>query len=311
MAIETIHSLKNKKFTWVNIAGNGPSELGYLRRTYNFELNDLHDCQPELQRPKVISRPEYLFSIFVFPFLNQEKGTIEQKEVDFFITKKELITVHDNSIPELDQLFKNLESNKLYAEQLFDDPALLLSQIIDDLMDISFPILQYVSTNIDRLRQEVLHNNFKKEWVYEIMHVKNDIITFLKAAQPTKNLLQRLLTILPEHLSVTQDAKNSFDRLIDHTKEIWDHLEIYQDAVESVEDTHSTFISFRLNDILRTLTIFSVVLLSLSFIANLFILEGNSRPIIYNMVYDWWFILGGMGIITLIALFIFKKKKWL
>jgi magnesium transporter len=311
MLHDTIHTLKGKKFTWVNVTSNSKKELGYLRKTYNFELDDLRDCRPELQRPKVVSRPGYLFAIFIFPALNKKTGDIEQKEVDFFITKREVITVHNNGLPEMEMLFNAMSEDPGYANSLMKNPALFISQILDELIDTCFPILQMVSTNIDRLRRSVLHNTYQRKFVYDIMHVKNNIVTLLKAAQPTFGLLKRLINMLPKKLPVSQDAEHSYDRLIDHTEEIWSHLEIYKDAIESVEDTHSTLISFRLNDILKTLTIFSVILLTLTFIANLFIMEGNFRPVIHRVFFDWWIVIGGMIFVTAFSLFIFKKKKWL
>ena len=60
-----------------------------------------------------------------------------------------------------------------------------------------------------------------------------------------------------------------FDDIVDASERIWDMLENYKEVVEALEDTNESVISHRVNDILRVLTAFSVVVLPLTFIASL------------------------------------------
>ncbi|MDO8505722.1 MAG: magnesium transporter CorA family protein [bacterium] len=311
MIPSTIHSLKDKHYEWINVVRAGEEELQYLEKLYNLHPLDLKDCLPPIQRPKVVPRPEYgyVFALFVFPLFNPKTCEIEQQEVDFFIMKDKVITIHDNSFIELRNFFQLLELKPEHRKELMSQPAKFVSQILDELFDSCFPMLFHISNDIDALRAEVLHG-CSRETVHEILRLKNNVVTFRKAMQPHRDLLRRLISRLPRYMKLPDEMLYYYDRLTDHTKEIWDHLETYLNAIDAVQDTHTTQLSFRLNEIMQTLTVFSIIIMSLTLFSNLFIIEGVSRPII-GLLYDWWAILGIMIFGTISAIFIFKKKKWL
>lgn len=305
----TIHIVENKKYRWINVVHPGEEELQYLEKTYSFHPLDLKDCLPPLQRPKVVPRQNYLFAIFIFPLFNPHSGEIEQREVDFFIMKDRIITVHDNAFIDLKNFFQLLELKPDYRHEIMSSSAHFVSQILDELFDACFPMLFHVSSDIDSLRTQVLHG-YSRKTVHEILRLKNNIAAFRKTMQPHRDLLRRIINLLPKYIKMSLFDQHFFDRLVDHTKEIWDHLETYFNAIDAVQDTHTTLIQFRLNEIMKTLTVFSIIIMSLTFISNLFIIDGVSTPIIGNY-FDWWAIVGTMTIGVIAAIGIFKKKKWL
>ncbi len=67
---------------------------------------------------------------------------------------------------------------------------------------------------------------------------------------------------LPEELELY------FDDIVDAAERIWDILDNYKEVVEALEDTNESVISHRQNDVLRVLTVFSVVLLPLTLITG-------------------------------------------
>jgi len=311
MAPSTIHTLKERKYQWVNVVHGSEEELQYLEKVYRLHPFDMKDCLPPIQRPKVVPRPDqgYIFAIFVFPIFNTATREIEQREIDLFIMKDQVITIHDNSFVHVKNFYQLLTLKSDHRAKLLGNPAYFISQLLDELFDACFPMLFHLSNDIDTVRATVLHG-YSRATVYEILRLKNNIVTFRKAMQPHRDLLRRIVTLLPHYVKFPAETLHYFDRLVDHTKEIWDHLETYLSAIDAVQDTHVTLLSFRLNEIMKTLTIFSIIFLSLTFFSNLFIIEGLDRPIV-GLPYDWWALLGIMTLGALIALAVFKRKKWL
>ena len=251
MAPATIHILKAKKYQWVNVTRTGEEELQYLERVFGFHPLDLKDCLPTIQRPKVIPRSNfgYVFAIFVFPFFNPRTREMEQQEVDFFILKDKVITIHNNGFVDLKNFFQLLELKPGHREELMSNPSQFVSQLLDELFDYCFPMLFHISNDIDTLRAQVLHGNSRKT-VHEILRLKNNIVTFRKAMQPHRDILRRLMALLPRYLKMPSETEHYYERLVDHTKEIWDHLETYLNAIDAVQDTHATLLSLRLNEIM-------------------------------------------------------------
>src|SRR5204863_345542 len=78
-------------------------------------------------------------------------------------------------------------------------------------------------------------------------------------------LLERHIErFLPEELELY------FDDLVDASERIWDLLDNYKEVVEALESTNESVISHRQNDVLRILTVFSVILLPLTLISGIF-----------------------------------------
>lgn len=309
MVPTTIHTLGNRRYRWVNVTHPGEVELQHLEKIYGFHPLDIKDCLPPIQRPKVILRENYIFAIFVFPAFNPNTRELETHEIDLFIGKKWVVTVHDNVSQDLKNFYELLNQHLELRDEFLQNPVRLVSQLLDELFDACFPMLYHISSDIDILRKKVFHG-MNKFTVHEILRLKNNIVTFRKAMQPHRDMLKRMINVLPRVLSLPAGDTHYFERLIDHTKEIWDHLETYHSAINAVEDTHSTMLSFRLNEVLRILTIFSIIILSLQLFTNLLIVPAYSTPFLGHPG-DFWAIVGVMVLTTIFAITIFRKKKWL
>ena len=59
-----------------------------------------------------------------------------------------------------------------------------------------------------------------------------------------------------------------FDDIQDANERIWDLLENYKEVIEALEVTNESVLSHQVNDILRVLTAFSVIVLPLTLIAS-------------------------------------------
>ena len=100
-----------------------------------------------------------------------------------------------------------------------------------------------------------------------------------------------------------------FDDIGDSHERIWDMLENYKEVVEALEETNESYISHRVNDILRVLTAISVIVLPLTLIASIWGMnvgvpgEGNTGA--------FWIIMGGMVALLSGMVGYFRKRGWL
>jgi len=105
------------------------------------------------------------------------------------------------------------------------------------------------------------------------------------------------------------DLEIYFDDIVDAHERIWDMLENYKEVVEALEGTNESVISHRVNDILRVLTAFSVVILPLTLIASLWGMnvgvpgEGDDTA--------FWIIVGSMVAMLVGMLAYFRRRGWL
>jgi magnesium transporter len=216
------------------------------------------------------------------------------------------VTLPNVELLPVTRLFQRCEDDERFREQLFSKGSgRLLYEVLDDLFDYCFPILDKIGTKLDSIEDAIFEGR-SEEVVRDISNVKQEIISYrkiIKPERPTLRLLERHVErFLPEDLELY------FDDIVDASERIWDYLDNYKEVVEALEDTNESVISHRQNDILRVLTIFSVVMLPLTLITGLFGMNVAFPG--FDTRWMFWVILGVM--LTAIAGMVgfFRYKRW-
>jgi len=146
-----------------------------------------------------------------------------------------------------------------------------------------------------------------KDRVRDIHKVKQEIISYRKIVRPQRPTLRQLERgverFLPEELELY------FDDIVDASERIWDLLDNYKEVVEALEDTNESLISHQQNDILYVLTIFSVVMLPLTFITGFF--GMNVRFPGFDSTTGFLTTIASMVVVVGAMLGFFRWKKWL
>ena len=175
------------------------------------------------------------------------------------------------------------------------------------MFDYCFPILDKIGFKLDRLGEAIFTERRSEEVVRDISDVKQEIVAYRKVIKPersTLRLLERARTrYLPEDLEVY------FDDIVDKAERIWDQLDNYKEVVEALEQTNESVIAHKQNDILRVLTLFSVILLPLTLISGIYGMNvGLPRE---HTADSFWVIVGGMLLLSTGMLLYFRHKDWL
>jgi magnesium transporter len=145
------------------------------------------------------------------------------------------------------------------------------------------------------------------EVVRDISNVKQEIISYrkiIKPERPTLRLLERYVErFLPQELELY------FDDIVDASERVWDILDNYKEVVEALEDTNESAINHRQNDILRVLTVVSVILLPMTLITGIF--GMNVRFPGFATITAWWAIVAAMVALAVSLAAFFRYKRWL
>ena len=100
-----------------------------------------------------------------------------------------------------------------------------------------------------------------------------------------------------------------FDDAVDKIEKIWSSLENMKELIESLQDTNESIISHTTNNVIKILTVFSVVMLPLTFLTGLYgmnvALPGAESGAIFMVL------TGVMIGIVLTMLGFFKYKRWI
>src|SRR5215204_2990258 len=265
--VETVsgHGLR-----WVNIDRPSPLEAAWLEEQFDFHALDLEDVLSRNQRPKIDEYPGYLFIVLHFPVFDRQVGRLNAGELDIFVGPDFLVTLPNTPLQPISYLFERCRQKDELREQLFSrGSGYLLYRIVDDGFDYCFPMLRKIGNKLDALEEEIFEGR-SEEIVRDISNVKQEIINFRKVIRPQRPVLRDLEKVKQRFLAPDLDLEIYFDDVVDAHERIWDMLENYKEVVEALEDTNESVISHRVNDILRVLTAFSVIILPLTLLASIF-----------------------------------------
>jgi magnesium transporter len=141
----------------------------------------------------------------------------------------------------------------------------------------------------------------------DISNVKQEVIAYRKIIKPERSTLRLLERARTRYLS--EDLEVYFDDIVDSAERIWDQLDNYKEVVEALEQTNETVIAHKQNDILRLLTIFTVILLPPTLIAGIY---GMNVPLPFQQSHHaFWLIEGGTLLLAVAMLSFFRRQRWL
>lgn len=306
-----LKKLTHNNLTWITIDKPTAKQLNWIRQNFKFRKEDLNECTPILQRPKMNVRENYLFMILQFPYYDRRTAEIKSSEIDFFITENTIITFHTGNLEPILEIERLIEKDIEYKEEIMTDNSRLLYEILNRLLHYCFPILNHINQDIESIEDQIFEIKEKKfKIIKEILRIKRNIVNIRKIMQAHKSVISKLIKNY-EAIYPAKHLHEYFNHLVNHTKDIWDFLENYKDTIDALHETHESLLSHNLNEIIKTLTIFSVIVFPLTLLAAIFGMNTmNSMPFI-NSPYDFWWVVIIMlaGVIGMLILF--KKKKWL
>ncbi len=299
--------LDARDLTWVHVTAPDAETATQLAERFGWHPLDVEDILSKRQRPKVDDYPDYLFAVFHFPWFDKAIQRLNAAELDIVVGTDYLVTMPNVELLPVTRLFHRCEDDERLREELLSKGSgRLLYEVLDDLFDYCFPILDKIGHKLDSVEDDMFERR-AEDVVRDLSNVKQEIISYRKIIKPERTTLRvlerRVERFLPEELDLY------FDDIVDASERIWDLLDNYKEVVEALETTNESVISHRQNEVLRFLTVFSVVLLPLTLISGIF--GMNVRFPGHDTAAAFWIIAGAIigTMASLIAFF--RYKRWL
>ncbi len=292
---------------WINVERPRSVDQAWLEERFDFHPLDYEDVFSRNQRPKVDEYDEYLFIVLHVPRYDKTVSRLNAAELDVFVGPDYVVTLPNEPLQAVEYLFERCRTNEELRDQLFSKGSgYLLYRIVDDCVDASFPMLRKMGNKLERIEQEIFEGR-TMEVVRDISNVKQEILNFRKVVRPQRTTFRDLERTKQRY--IPDDLDIYFDDVTDASERIWDMLENFKEVVEGLETTNESAISHRVNDTLRVLTAFSVVILPLTLIASIWGMnvkvpgDGNATA--------FYLVLAFMVVVLIGMLTFFRRRGFL
>ena len=187
-------------------------------------------------------------------------------------------------------------------------PGYFLYMIINDLFASGLPLLDDLNQQLEELEKDVFDHDYSKDRLKDILLLKKDIINFRRIIMPERSIIAQLehknKKFLPENLDVY------FDDIVDMIEKMWNNLENLQELVDSLQETNESIISHNTNNVIKVLTIFSVIMLPLTLITGFYGMNLKGLPF-ESYGHPVAAVSGILLSIVIMMIGYFKYKKWL
>jgi len=296
---------------WRNVIDPDQAALKELKGLFPFFLEeDLQDCLPPFQRPKMLRREGYLFLVLLFPIYDDRSKTILPYEVDFFVGKDFLVTSHRGTHPALTSLAEACNADTgTCAVRVGDNSLRLTLDVIHGLTVACFPMVTELSNELIGVEKELFDEEGDGEVTRKMLRIRTSVVGFRKAMEGSDNVLRKLLEKGGDMFSV-EDYRAQVDDINVHSREIREFLENDRDTVSALYDAHLAMVSFRAAQATRTLTALAFIIFPMTLVAAIFAMRAEHMPFV-GMRDDFWIMLACIFATMLVIVAFMRKKKWL
>src|SRR5438552_6737944 len=153
--------LQSDGLTWIHLEAPSHEEAQQLAARFGWHPLDVEDVLSRRQRPKVDVYSEdegqgYLFAVLHFPVYDAAVGRLNAGELDVFVGSDYLATLPAVELKPVSRLFQRCSENAALRQSLFSrGSGRLLYEVLDDLYDYCFPILDKIGLKLSQIDEEI------------------------------------------------------------------------------------------------------------------------------------------------------------
>jgi magnesium transporter len=292
-------------YLWVDLAAPSIPESLILSDTFGFHPLAVEDAMSERQYPKAEAYDGYLYVVLHGISFQHSERCFATHDIDFLLGPNYLVTVHDGTSRSIAELREHVPRNpKLMSE----GPVALFHRAVDAMVDRYRPEIDKLEDRIDELESAVFSHP-SPELVREILSVKRDVAGLRRIVQPQRDVVSRLAR--RDFVDINTEMSFRFRDIYDHLVRISDDALSFQDRITGILDAHLSNVSNQLNEIMKVLTIVSVLFLPLMLVTGMYGMNVTLPHLPGGDAAQFWWITGICAAVVVSMLAYFRTRGWM
>src|SRR5919205_160156 len=291
---------------WVDMESPTEADEQVLLDVFRFHPLTVEDCRENRHYPKIEEFDSYIYFIVHGVTADTSPDRFNTIELDGFLGPNYVITYHHAMFRSINNVKQLLRTTPIVCQR---GSAFLLHQILDQVVDYYSPVLDDFDERIDKLEDDIFTlRRPNNEILSEIMDLKRSVLRLRRISGKQMDILHRMSR--GEFGLIPEDMRPFYRDVYDHLVRVVDLAESYRDLISGSLEAYLSVVSNRLNEIMKVLTIFSAIMLPLTFLTGFFGMNlpeitGIHSPFVYDAL---WL---AMIIVAVGMLYIFKRRGWI
>lgn len=292
------------KVRWLNVDGLHPWVVDRLRLAYGFHSLNAEDVLRSRERPRVERHPDHVF--VVASMLQRIDGRLVTRQVSFFLYESLLISFQpdrrDDVWTPVRQSIRRQESIVRNAEAGF-----LLYSLLDQMIDHLFPVVEELGDELEEAEESVLGR--PEPSVARAIHsIRREMVQIRRVIWPMRLMLHDLQT--GEERLISPTTSTYLRDVHEHALQLIDLVEIFREMASGMVELYLSANSYRMNDIIKVLTIISTIFIPITFLAGVWGMNFRHMP---ELASRWGY--PAFWILSLLIagglLLYFRRKGWI
>lgn len=295
-----------KNVSWINIDGLHDTKLiGEIAVMFGLHPLILEDIVNTDQRPKLESYDSMLFYVLKMLRLEDQTREIKAEQLSMIVGERYLLTFQERVGDVFEAVRERLRAGKGRARKSGTDYLAYI--LMDSVVDNYTYLIEQLGESVEDGEEELLHSP-SAQTLNRLHELMREFMFLRKSIRPFKESL--FLLLHEGHRGIATETLVFYRDLLDLTTHAGDAVDTYRDILTSQVNIYHSNTSTRLNEIIRVLTIFSVIFIPLSFLAGVYGTNFDYLPELhfkYSYPIFWLVIIA----VAVFMLLFFKRKRWL
>ncbi len=290
---------------WVDIEDPEEETIAELGRVFELDAEALDDCLHGTPPPQIDEYEQHMFMILYGALAPGDSLAFSPSKLAIFMGASFLITVHEEPIRSIIALWERCE--KYPAHVLKGGVDHLLHALIDGIVDNYALVVDELDKRLDALEDMSLLPSVKTEVLSVLSELKRDIMGLRRIVASQRALMEPIAR--GEYDYISDDLEVRFRHVQTHLTATLELVDSLREIALGIRENYNAALANRLNDIMKTLTLFASVIMPLTLLSGLY---GMNVPIpAQDNPLMFWLLLGVMSLIGAGMFIFFRFLRWM
>lgn len=305
---ECVPPTDDTAIAWYNIDGvHNPEVIANIGNLFSLHPLLLEDIMNTGQKPKVEYYEKTIFVVLKMITFNDLTQKIQTEHVSLILGENYVLSFQEKAGDVFDPVRSRLFASVGKTRKSGAD--YLLYCLIDMIVDNYFIVLEGTGDYIQLLEEKIITRS-SKILLEQLYNMKRELLELRKAIWPVREIVSKLMQDEDETLLITESTFPYLRDVHDHASQVVDTTEIYREQLSSLLDVYLSMVSYRMNNVMKILTIFSTIFMPLTFVVGIYGMNFDNMPEL-RWENGYYYVLGLMGGMILIMLIFFRRMKWI
>lgn len=298
---------QHRGVVWVDLENPTRQEVLDVATEFGLDALTAEELLAPSLRARVDVQSRYTYLILHFPALRHAHKHREQ-EIDFVIGRDFLITTHYDTIDPLHKFAKVFEVNSVlevggageHAGHIFFFMLKRLYKAVDH-------EVEYVRRELSNIEEHIFSEH-QVAMVSAISRAARNLLNLRQTIEPHRDVLKSLENDGAEFFG--DDFRQYLRAMENEYYRVHNHIMRHTESLHELRETNNSLLTTKQNETMKIFTIMAFVTFPLSLLAAIFDINSVHNPLL-GLPYDFWIMLGIMGLASIVMFAYFKKKHWL